>query len=67
MTRSARVVAGLALLGGAAGVLGGCDRGSGEAVASAVAPMSGATDLIGTVELNCTGARGREGGSAVGN
>ena len=57
MTRSARVVAGLALLVGAVEVLGGCDRGSGEAVPSAVAPMSAAPDLIGTVELTCPGGQ----------
>lgn len=57
MTRHTRVVAGLALMVAAVGVWGGCDRGSQEAMPSAVAPMSAAPDLIGTVELTCPGGQ----------
>ena len=67
MMPHARAVAALALLCGAVGVLGGCDRGSPEPVPSAVAPMSAGADLMGTVELNCTDAQGREGDSSVGS
>lgn len=53
MTCHARVVAVLALLVGAAGVLGGCDRGSPEATPSPIASMGDVVDLIGDVELTC--------------